>query len=126
MDNFRRTLLPTFDIKAGYNLVNGGAFTPFLFLGLHGYGFKDKINTPAYTSDTYYDGGIFGGGGFEYVLNDQWAFQATGDYRYIVTADADPKPKYWVAKAGLSYSLKPREEMDREEIEYPLYEGEIS
>lgn len=127
MKNFRTTLFPTVEVKAGYNFIQGQKFVPFAFVGLHAFGWKSKIQYDdlSFSSDTYYDGGAFFGAGFEYTINDQWAFNFSGDYRYIFTAKSDPKPKYWVAKSGVSYSLKPEGKIKGEEIEYPLDPGEL-
>ena len=124
-DTFTETLLPTFEVQAGYGLTEGTSFTPFIYGGLHAFGFTVTPRNGT-ASDRFYDGGLLLGGGFEYALNEFWSFRASGDYRYIFTADADPKPKFWMAKAGLAYALKPPEQPEREEIEYPLGDDEIS
>ncbi len=124
MDTFRTTLFPTAEVKAGFNLIQGSKFTPIIFFGIHGYGHK-TTNKAGTSTDLYYDGDVFAGAGFNYSINDQWSFRASGVYRYVFTQDVDPKSKFWVAKAGLSYSLNKQDFSDREEIEYPLDSGEI-
>ena len=129
MENFRTTLFPTVEVRAGYGLTEGSKFLPFIYGGLQAFGFKSTTKTPSYTSDTFYDAGAIIGGGFEYALNELWSIHATGDYRYIFTASTPTgvsKPQYWMAKAGLTYALQPGERQKREEIEYPTGEGEIS
>lgn len=123
--NFKQVLLPDVNLRGAINLITGKKFTPFIFGGLCAFGWTwTDGNSP--TTDRYYDGGVFGGGGFEYAFNNQWSFQLSGDYRYIFTATIDPKPKYWVAKAGLTRALNPVESSKKEEIEYPLGENEIA
>ena len=125
MENFRTTLLPTVEVKVGYNLLGEESFSPFIFAGLHAYGSKVS-DSSGNASPLYYDGGAFAGGGLSYAFNGQWAFHVSGDYRYIFTATGDPKPKLWIAKAGVTYSLQPKSKREREEIEYPLGEGELT
>ncbi|MBN2029760.1 tetratricopeptide repeat protein [bacterium] len=130
MENFRTTLLPTVELKAGINLMQGSNFLPFIYAGAHAFGSKTTVSAPplpSFTTDTVYDGGAFVGGGIQYSFNEQWAFHIMGDYRYNFTETADPKSKFWVAKTGLTYSLQPRRTIpSREEIEYPLDENELS
>jgi tol-pal system protein YbgF len=129
-ENMSASLLPSFELQAGYNLTDGSKLTPFVHGGLQA--FRWGYNTfdgKVYTNVDYvYDAGVFLGGGFQYALNEIWTFQASGDYRYIFTDTMrDPKPKHWVAKAGLTYALQPSQRpATREEIEYPVGEGEIS
>ena len=124
-NNFKSTLFPTVDLKLGYNLLQDTPFSPFVFAGLQAFGWTTTVGTgPA--SDRYYDGSVFAGGGIGYAFNPQWAFHVSGDYRYVVSATSDPKPKHWVAKAGLTYALQPKEDVKREEIEYPLDSGELA
>jgi len=122
-DAFNTTLFPIFELKAGYNIIREAQFSPYVFAGLTGFGWKDESK-----DERYYDGGILFGGGFQYAFDNQWAIHASGDYRYIVTETADnvPKSKHWVAKAGLTYALAPKTSKRGEEIEYPLGEGELS
>ncbi len=122
--NFKTTLLPTAEIKAGYSLFSVKHLSPFVFAGLQAYRWKSILNGSA--SPSYYDGGAFVGGGVEYAINDQWAFSVSGDYRYIFTDNTDPKSKFWVAKSGLTYSLKGAKKKKKEEIEYPLGKGDLA
>jgi len=131
MENFRTTLLPTLEIRAGYGLTEGSQFLPFIYGGLHAFGYKIHEEKPfgSITSDTWYDAGALIGGGFRYGFNELWSFHAMGDYRYIFTAttpEGVAKPQHWTAKAGLTYALQPSGQPRREEIEYPIGEGEIS
>jgi tol-pal system protein YbgF len=127
MEYAKTTLFPSFEAKAGIHLMDSRSFLPFAFIGLHAFGWKSqvKILNQTYDSDMYYDGSIFAGAGFRVAINDKWAFHASGDYRYVVSADADPKPKYWMAKAGLTYSLGYEAPTDREEMEYPVGQDEL-
>lgn len=125
-DALRMTLFPTVEFKAAYGLTEGSKFLPFLYGGLHAFGSKSHFVPLNVDSDTYYDASIFGGAGFEYAVNEKWSVHFNGDYRYVFTADADPKPKFWMAKAGLTYALAPQQTGPREEMEYPTGEGEIS
>ncbi len=127
MENSKITLLPAVEIKGGINLTQGSSFLPFVYAGFHAYGSKFQTLLPPFTSELYYDGGIFGGGGIQYSLNKQLAFQIMGDYRYNLTETADPKSKFWVVKAGLAYTFNPtRAVPTKDEIEYPLDENELS
>lgn len=121
---FKSTLFPVVNMDVGYELISDSPFAPYILVGLQAFGFKSTVGS--FTSDTYYDGGISAGLGFRYQFNDQWAVHAGGQYRYIFTATSDPKPKHWIAQAGVSYALKPPDPGQREEIEYPLGEGEIA
>jgi len=121
--SFKTTLLPTAEIKAGYNLFSVKHFSPFVFAGLQAYRWKSKLPVNV---GPYYDGGAFVGGGIEYAINDQWSFNVSGDYRYIFTDDSNPKSKFWVAKSGLTYSLKSASRKKKEEIEYPLGTGDLA
>jgi len=123
-DNVNTTLFPILELKAGYNLIRDSQFSPYIFAGVTGFGWKDEN-----MDDRYYDGGILFGGGFQYTLDKQWAMHASGDYRYIMSAevpDGVAKPKHWVAKAGLTYALAPKTTKRGDEIEYPIGEGELS
>ncbi len=130
MENFRMTLLPAVELKAGINLTEGSSFLPFVYVGAHAFGSKTTVSVPplpSFTTETVYDGGAFAGGGLQYSFSEQWAFHIMGDYRYNFTETGDPKSKFWVAKAGLTYSPQPRRAIpSREEIEYPLDENELS
>ena len=124
VDNFKQTLFPTLDFRLGVNLIQNSSFTPLLYCGIQGFGWKSEVGS--FNSDQYWDASVFGGGGVEYAFNDQWAFRVTGDYRYIFTTDADVNNVHWVAKMGLTYNLQPRMTGPREEIEYPVGEGELA
>lgn len=118
------TLFPIFELQAGYNLIRDAQFAPYVFAGVTGFGWKNDGMT-----DRYYDGGILFGGGFQYAFNNKWAMHASGDYRYILSAEVPEgisKPKHWAAKAGLTYTLAPKTGEKGEEIEYPIGEGELS
>ncbi len=129
-DLFRTTLFPSVEFKAAYGLVENSKFLPFLYAGVHAFGRKNTYVLTNTDSGLGYDGAIFAGAGFEYPVNEQWSIHLMGDYRYTLTADDDPvtgsKPKYWMAKAGLTYALQPKQAGQREEMEYPTGEGEIS
>ena len=126
----RTTFLPTLELKAAYKLITEGSFSPFLMAGLQAFGHTTttKTNAQTFSSDRYYDGAVFVGGGGEVAINENLSFQASGDLRFVVSSDADPQPRYWVAKAGLTYNLKgqARKTPSGEEIEYPLGGDEIA
>ncbi len=125
-ENFKTTLLPNLEVKAAYKLSEGSKLLPFIFGGLCAFRHTTEIKGLGST-DPYFDGGIFVGGGIEYPINEEWTFHLTADYRYILSSDADEKPVYYVGKAGLSYTI-PRGERptQREEMEYPLDSGEVA
>jgi len=127
-EHFKTTLLPTVEAKIGINPAPQNKVSPLIFTGLSLFGFQTTAKTPlgTYTSDRYYDGAVLVGGGLQMALNEQVALQATGDYRYTFTSEADPKPQFWTAKAGLSYKLNPQKSQYRDEMEYPLDEQEIA
>jgi tol-pal system protein YbgF len=126
----RTTLLPSFELKAAYKLMTGSSFSPFLMAGLHGFGHTTTVKAAGQTSssDRYYDGAVFVGGGGEVAINEKLSFQASGDLRFVVSSDADPQPQYWVAKAGLTYKLQGQAQKtpSGEEIEYPLGDDELA
>ncbi len=125
-ENFKTTLLPDLEVKAAYKLSEGSTILPFLYGGLCVFRHSTEIKGLGST-DPYFDGGVFVGGGIEYPINEAWTFHLTADYRYILSSDADEKPVYYVGKAGLSYAI-PRGDrpIKREEMEYPLDNGEIA
>jgi|GEM_PF-350146 len=117
-DTYWRNMIPTFEVKVGYDILQKERFSPFLFAGAQGYMFN-TIND----SKLYGDGTLFGGGGFRYELNQKMNIYASGDYRYALTDPA--KAKYWVAKAGVSLNLNPRKK-SRETMEYPMDESDLA
>ena len=125
-DNFKMTLLPNLEVKAAYKLSEGSKLLPFIFGGLCAFSHSTEVKGLGST-DPRFDGGVFVGGGIEYPINEEWTFHLTADYRYILLSDADEKPVFYVGKAGLSYTI-PRGDrpMQREEMEYPLDDGEIA
>jgi TolA-binding protein len=125
-ENIRITLFPTIDLKIGFNLLKQSTFTPFLFAGIQALGRRDWDSVNLSSKETYYDAGIFGGGGFQIAFSEQLAFHACGDYRYMVTSTEDSWKSHWVAQAGLTYSFKQKQSVKKEEIEYPVGEGELS
>jgi len=130
-ESFMTTLLPTFEVKVGLKPNPSSKISPILFAGLGAFGSQGKFKMPGsdqvFTGDRYYDAALLVGGGFEYTINEKVSFQATGDYRYVVSSDQDKKPQLWVAKAGLSYKLKESTDtIYREEIEYPIGDSEIA
>ncbi|HDQ46113.1 MAG TPA: tetratricopeptide repeat protein [bacterium] len=135
MENFRSTLLPLFEMRVAIKPFPAGQVSPFLCAGFTAFGFQNTVQstdpvtntTTKVTGDRFYDAAPFLGGGVEIPVNDKITFQVSGDYRIIVTSSADPKPKLWVAKAGISYTLtQPRRGMYRDEIEYPLGDNELA
>lgn len=117
-DTYWRNMLPTFEFKLGYDILNKERFSPFVFAGAQGYMFNTILD-----SKLYGDGTVFGGGGFRYELNQKMNIYASGDYRYALT---DPqKAKYWIAKAGVSVNLNPKKK-DRETMEYPMDESDLA
>lgn len=124
VDNFKQTLFPTLDVRVGFNLIQNGKFTPFLYGGIQGFGWKADV--AGVETNQEWDASVLGGGGMEFIFNDQWAFHFTGDYRYILTTDADVNNAHWVAKMGVTYALQPRMSGPREEMEYPVGEGELA
>jgi len=126
-NSVKSTLFPTFEAKACLNIMDSRSINPYVFLGVTAFGWESEVvvQNTTYQVGTYYDAGALIGGGVEITINDKWAFHASGDYRYIITSAADPKPKYWMAKAGLTYSIGEKQPKEREEMEYPLGEDEL-
>jgi tol-pal system protein YbgF len=126
----RTTLLPTLELKMAYQLMPGESFSPFLMAGVHAFGHTSTTKTAGQTitSDRYYDGSVFVGGGGEIEIDENLSFQVSGDIRFVVSSDADPQPQYWVAKAGLTYNLQGQTQRtpSGEEIEYPLGDDELA
>ena len=126
-NNAWRNLFPTVELKAEYQLLPQQRFSPFLFAGLQAYYHQTEFTDNTGTTTTYsgFDGGVLGGGGFQYQINNKMSLFASGDYRYIFTDTDEPKAKYWMAKAGISYALnsKPKE---RETLEYPMDDSDLA
>ncbi|MBN1781727.1 tetratricopeptide repeat protein [bacterium] len=133
-DVARTTLIPTFEIKGAYKLMTGSQFTPFLLAGVHAFGHTTTMEGNfggadfSSTTDRYYDGAIFVGGGADVAINERTSLQVSGDLRFVVSSDADPQPQYWVAKAGIAYQLDKKSQQGpvQEEIEYPLGDDELA
>lgn len=128
------TMLPILDMKIGYRLLPGKKFSPYILTGITAFGLKSSQTVPGAVPDVqgpFFDGGVSIGLGFEYRLNHQWTFFASGDYRYIFTASNNQLlgnntvPQHYVAKGGVRFSLNPVLMAAREEIEYPLGESEL-
>lgn len=131
MDRFRMTLVPTLEIKAAWNPMPENSIKPILFAGLSAFGWKSTVKLPQpigeVSSDRFYDAAVLIGGGAEVPLSENIALSISGDYRYVFSAEGDTKPKFWVAKAGVSWALsKPAKTYKGEEIEYPMDEKEIA
>ncbi len=130
VDVARTTLLPTLELRGAYKLMAGNQFSPFLQAGAHMFGHTTTVKAANFsaTSDRYYDGSLFIGGGAEVKVNENVNFYASGDMRFVVSSDADPQPRYWVAKAGIAYNMGGRSETGgpKDEIEYPLGDDELA
>ncbi len=126
-NTFTTTLLPNVELKLGVNLIRYGNFKPFIFGGLHAFGWKSTVTVATISSSTgpYYDGGVIIGGGASLRVNDKLSIFASGDYRYNLTASVDPKPQYYTAKGGISYAMGYQPSVKKEEIEYPLNKDEL-
>jgi tol-pal system protein YbgF len=129
-DVWKMDFFPTFELKAILQPSQNKVITPMAFVGLNAFGWKSTVKMLNQTieSDTYYDAAFVLGAGLQLSLNDKTTFVVSGDYRYAFTSDADEKPKFWAAKAGLAFSLKPPSSSFRkeDEIEYPMGEQEIA
>jgi len=130
-ENVKVSLVPSFDLLLGYNLSKTSNFVPFVFGGVTAHRWTATAMLPSggsYTSDSYYDGGIVAGGGFEFPVSDNWKMHASADYRYILSSAADDKPQYYAVKTGFSYSPQKNgtRKYEGEEIEYPLDNNELS
>lgn len=135
MDKFKSTLLPLVEVKVGYKFNPATQISPIVYAGVSAFGFQNKVKidnpvtgtSTTFTSDRYYDAAPFVGGGIEVAVNEKTTFHLTGDYRMIVTSKSSPKPKLWVAKAGISYALtEKKNNIYRDEIEYPLGDNEVA
>jgi len=125
-NNSRITLFPTADLKFGFNLLKQSKFKPFIFAGVQSLGRREWDSVNGSSNKTFYDAGIFAGLGWQFAFSDRLAVHGTADYRYMVTSTDDAWNTHWVAHAGLTYSFKHKQSQQREEIEYPTGEGELS
>jgi tol-pal system protein YbgF len=123
------TQFPSFELKGILQPAQNKVITPMVFAGLQGFGWKNEVDVEgAPAPKTYYDGAFVIGAGLQLALNEKTTFVVSGDYRYAFTAEGDEKPKFWAAKAGLAFSLKPPSTSFRkeDEIEYPMGEQELA
>jgi tol-pal system protein YbgF len=131
-DVFKSTLFPNLEIKGIFMSQQKGKPAPFAFLGAHAFGSKwsAEILGETVTSDkTYFDASLLVGAGLQVPMNENVSFHVSGDYQVVVTSDADPKPKFWTARAGLTYALSSARRGGApkgEEIEYPVGDQEIA
>ena len=130
-DFFKTTLFPNVEIKGILTPSQNPKVVPMIFAGLNAFGSKWTAKTPSGTisgDKIYYDAGALVGGGLQLAINEKVSFHATGDYRYIFSVEGNPKPKYWVAKAGLTFALNQtgRTFQKEDEIEYPVGDQELS
>ncbi|MBN2201526.1 tetratricopeptide repeat protein [bacterium] len=129
-DNWKTDFFPTFELKAILQPSQNNVITPMAFAGLNAFGWKStvKMLNQTFKSDTYYDGAFVIGAGLQFAMNEKTSFVVSGDYRYTFTAEGDEKPKFWTAKAGLAFSMKPpsRSFRKEDEIEYPMGEQELA
>jgi tol-pal system protein YbgF len=131
-ENFKSTLFPNLEVRGGYSFNPGQKFMPFIQGGLHVFGSKSTVITPFgdFSSDTQYEAAAFAGAGADLYLSDKLAVRLGGDYRYVFTAtvpDGTPKPKLWVAKAGIRYELNaPASAKSSDEMEYTFEQGELA
>jgi len=129
-DVWKTTLFPSFELKGIVQPSQNNKVTPMAFAGLNSFGSKTttKINNVTSVSKTVYDAAFVIGGGLQIALNEKTSFVVSGDYRYAFTSSEDTKPKFWAAKAGLSFALKPAARSFRreDEIEYPMGEQELA
>lgn len=122
---WKQTLFPSVDLKVGYAFLGTAGFSPYVYGGLQAFGRKFTTIVTDNTQDLGFDGSLFAGAGIQLNLSDNLNFFLNGDYRYVATATAAVKPKYWSAHAGISYSLSPRTRT-REEIEFPVDDNELA
>ncbi|MDM7925302.1 MAG: tetratricopeptide repeat protein [bacterium] len=129
-EHWKTDFFPTFELKAILQPSQNNVITPMAFAGLNAFGWKSTVKMLNQTSesDTYYDGAFVIGAGLQFALNEKTSFVVSGDYRYTFTAEGDEKPKFWAAKAGLAFSMKPpsRSFRKEDEIEYPMGEQELA
>lgn len=129
-DHWKMDFFPTFELKAILQPSQNNVITPMAFAGLNAFGWKStvKMLDQTFKADTYYDGAFVIGAGLQFALNEKTSFVVSGDYRYTFTAEGDEKPKFWAAKAGLAFSMKPpsRSFRKEDEIEYPMGEQELA
>jgi len=130
MDQYKMSFFPSLELKGIFMRVGKQNTLPFAFAGLHAFGWKSsvKIGGDTYSSDTYYDASLLIGAGIQVKTQENLSLFLSGDYRYTFTADGDPKPKFWVAKAGLVYALPKVSKAYKggEELEYPADEQELA
>ena len=125
----KSTQFPSFELKGILQPAQNKVITPMVFAGLQGFGWKSKVDVEgAPDPETFYDGAFVIGAGLQFALNEKTSFVVSGDYRYAFTAEGDNKPKFWAAKAGLAFSMKPpsRSFRKEDEIEYPMGEQELA
>ncbi|MCK5149227.1 tetratricopeptide repeat protein [bacterium] len=125
-DSSSRTLFPTAEIKLGYKILKNQKFSPIVFGGLQAYYHQTKKTTVIAPAEYKgFDFGAFIGGGFQFTISPKLSAFVTGDYRYIFSDADQPKSKYWMAKAGVSYNLAPKSRR-RDTMEYPMDDSDLA
>jgi len=130
-DQAKVSLFPMAELKFGYNILTG-KFSPYLNAGIMGFKSVYTTNVAGVTStnDMGYDPAFTGGLGMSYRLNKNLSLNAGGDIAYAfmsTTSGNVGKPIFWMAKAGVSYSLgKSAKKAKGEEIEYPVDNNELA
>jgi len=107
MDNFKSILFPSMELKVEYDLLSGQKLIPLVYSGIHFFSSVNKLKTltGTFTKERLFNGGLITGVGLEYRSIYQWSFYVSGDYRYIFLTASNPKTKYWVTEAGLTFYL---------------------
>ena len=98
--------LLTADLRGMFYPLRIGRLSPFVSAGLGAYNFQ-VLNGPR-----YFDGSVFAGGGFEFLVKPRLGLLFNVDYRFTtgdaldnVTGDKNTKDKYLAFRAGVTWKL---------------------
>ena len=100
--------LPTLELKVEFLPFSFNIINPFFYTGLQAYSVETKIKTAdgMSGSGTSWSGGGIIGFGIQVPLEKlPGGFELAWDYRNAFFESVNPKPQYWVGKAGLFIEL---------------------
>ncbi len=107
--NIQKTVfLPTLELKVEFQPFSFSIINPFFYTGLQAYSVETKIKTAdgMSGSGTSWSGGGIIGFGIQVPLERlPGGFELAWDYRNAFFESVNPKPQYWVGKAGLFIEL---------------------
>lgn len=102
-------MLPSLEFRTEYLIIKAPWFRPFLYSGIQFNGAYTKITDAAGVENSSYDyqWNWLAGLGAEFSLGSpKYTLYMSGDYRTALSTTIDPKPKYWVMKAGINLDLR--------------------